>query len=185
MNKKHLFFIVLILTYSNSYSINNNSVDIRGYQFGESFANILQIEAQKKEFRLLSSQTNNALLVYKGFLLNKPTQLFFHFRNQRLSKITYLWDNLTNETLFYNNLCRLLKNKYSFQKTYKINAQQSTIRISHYQQSVTNEQELITPVLSINLENITQTNEIHHLILEFQAFDSDTTIQNKILSEDI
>ncbi len=161
-----------------------HSTEVRGYSFGDSYNSILNTEASKNQYRLMPSLTNQNRLVYSGSMLNRDVDLIFHFRNSRLSSITYLWRNASNETLLYHQVNNMLKSKYASFQTHDSNnsyIQYSTNITTANHKSTTN----ITPLLYINLEKLTLSNTIHNVILEYQAFDSDKFIKEKILSEDI
>ncbi len=172
------YFYILLFLSTITYA---TEIDIRGYQFGESYATILNTEAQKKEYRLLPSKTNNNRLSYSGHLFNKPVNVIFNFRNQRLSSLSYIWQDITNDTLFLKRTQELLQNKYTPYQTKNIESKGSELHSTSYIQQTTND----NTILYINLENITLSNSTQTIILEFRAFDIDETIKQKILLEDI
>ncbi|MGL5955025.1 MAG: hypothetical protein ACRC0X_00240 [Brevinema sp.] len=169
-----LFYLFL------SISVYSSEIGVRGYQFGEPYSFVLNRESQLQEYQLLPSCTNDNRLIYTGNLFNKPMQLTYHFRTQRLSTISYLWSTDMNEPLFYQYLQELLESKYKKYQTKNIKSQTGTFDMISYVQSSNS-----SPLLYVNLEKITLSNDIQHFILEFQAYDSDQLIKQKILSENI
>ena len=166
--------------------------DIRGYTFGEKISFVLNKEYQQKEYKLLPLRTNENQLVYQGSLFNEPVVLIYHFRKNRLSSLSYIWQNVNNDVVFYRYLQKLLKSKYEETTTKQIQALTSDVTINTYIQSITNSitdsntnKKIVSPTLYIGLEKISSSNSNQTFILEFKAYDSDQTIKNKILSEDI
>ncbi|MGL4676613.1 MAG: hypothetical protein ACRCWI_02980 [Brevinema sp.] len=168
-----------------SISIYSSEIGIRGYQFGESYSFVLNRESQLQEYQLIPSCTNNNRLVYTGNLFNKPMRLIFYFRTQRLSSISYLWSINTNEMLFSQYLQELLESKYQKYQTKNLKSQTGTFDMISYIQSTKNSSNSTPPLLYINLEKINLSNDTQNFILEFQAYDSDQLIKQKILLENI
>ena len=182
---KYTLLVIISLFSTTIYSkITTKDIDVRGYTFGEKISFVLNNEYKQKEYTLLPLRTNANQLVYQGILFNEPVNLIFHFRKNRLSKVSYIWQNITNDTIFYRYLQVLLKTKYKEAETKQIQALNNDIQINTYIQSITNKK-IITPSLYIGLEKISSSNSNTIFILEFKTYDSDQTIKNKILSEDI
>lgn len=188
MNYFNYILVIFLLPFTVYSKTPTKDIDIRGYTFGEKISFVLNKEYQQKEYKLLPLRTNENQLVYQGSLFNEPVFLIYHFRKNRLSSLSYIWQNVNNDVAFYRYLQKLLKSKYEETTTKQIQALTSDVTINTYIQSITNSitiKKIVSPTLYIGLEKISSSNSNQTFILEFKAYDSDQTIKNKILSEDI
>ena len=180
----YILLAIFLLPFTVYSKTPAKDIDIRGYTFGEKISFVLNKEYQQKEYKLLPLRTNENQLVYQGSLFNEPVVLIYHFRKNRLSSLSYIWQNVNNDVVFYRYLQKLLKSKYEETTTKQIQALTSDLTINTYIQSITNKK-IVSPTLYIGLEKISSSNSNQTFVLEFKTYDSDQTIKNKILSEDI
>lgn len=185
---KYIILIIHLFFFNPKIYSSPFSSEIREYQFGEKYSYVLHQELQKKEYTLMTSRTNQQQLVFRGILFNKPMNVIYHFRQSRLASLSYLWQQEQEDFLWQRSILYLLKQKYGEPSTKNITAQESTVEIHSYTSFTTNkidDQVIISPVLQITLENIILSNSKQTLILEYQSYDSDALIKQKILLEDL
>ncbi|WP_143280399.1 hypothetical protein [Brevinema andersonii] len=157
---------------------------IRRNLLGTKYQYILSFEKKQNEYFLDEKASTEDRLVYRGNVLDENAKIIYLFRFQRLIGFMYIWEINKQNNFFIEQLQILLKSKYQNNGSKTIKTSQGEIFYYFYS---TAEQKEKHEMIHINLEHIlfSDANNKKIIILEFQPYDADSLLKNKILNEDI